>query len=95
MFTMINIGNHSDDTVGAVLININKMLSQHLGADQPNDTDSSEISMEESTNRKRPCDEDLKETYLENTEKKENVENAEEPDSLANKKPRSVDDIYR
>ncbi|KOX77476.1 Putative RNA exonuclease NEF-sp [Melipona quadrifasciata] len=40
--------------------------------DESNDTDSIEVSMEENVKRKRPCDEDLKETFLDNFIKKEN-----------------------
>ncbi|XP_076750664.1 RNA exonuclease 5 isoform X2 [Xylocopa sonorina] len=62
--------------------------------DQSNDTDSSEISMEESTTRKRPYDEDIKKTYLENTVGKECTEDTKEADELANKKPRLSGDEY-
>lgn len=51
--------------------------------------------MEENVKRKRPCDEDLKETFLEHTTKKKNIEGTEESDALANKKPRFVNNnIY-
>lgn len=46
--------------------------------------------MEENVKRKRPCDEDLKETFLEHSTKKKNIEGTEESDTLANKKPRFV-----
>ncbi|CAK9796798.1 RNA exonuclease 5 [Anthophora quadrimaculata] len=62
------------------------------------DTDSSEISTEESSKRKRPCNEDLKETYSEISIKTENADDTytstEESDSLANKKPRLSGDEY-
>mgnify|MGYP004589387173 CR=1 FL=1 len=46
--------------------------------------------MEENVKRKRPCDEDLKETFLNNSIQKESEISTEEPDTLANKKPRFV-----
>ena len=46
--------------------------------------------MEENVKRKRPCDEDLKETFLDNSIKKENEMGTKESDTLANKKPRFV-----
>lgn len=46
--------------------------------------------MEDNVTRKRPCNEDLNETLLEDSTKKENVGNTEESDTLANKKPRFV-----
>lgn len=63
-------------------------------ADQSNDTDNSDVSMEENVKRKRPCDEDLKETFLEHSIKKKNIEGTEESDTLANKKPRLSGDDY-
>ncbi|XP_043508412.1 small RNA degrading nuclease 5 isoform X3 [Frieseomelitta varia] len=62
--------------------------------DESNDTDSNEISMEENVKRKRPCDEDLKETFLDNSIKKENEMDTKESDTLANKKPRLSGDDY-
>nr|XP_012146348.1 PREDICTED: putative RNA exonuclease NEF-sp isoform X3 [Megachile rotundata] len=49
--------------------------------------------MEENCKRKRPCNEDLKETYSEDSSKKD-VEIMEEIDPLANKKPRLSGDEY-
>lgn len=46
--------------------------------------------MEDNITRKRPCNEDLKETLSEDSTKKENVGGIEESDTLANKKPRFV-----
>lgn len=46
--------------------------------------------MEDNVTRKRPCNEDLKETLLEDSTKKENVGGIEESNTLANKKPRFV-----
>ncbi|KOC64497.1 Putative RNA exonuclease NEF-sp [Habropoda laboriosa] len=73
-------------------------LKKTVKADLPNDTDSSEVSIEESSKRKRPCDKDLKETYSEISTKTENAEDiyisTEESDSLANKKPRLSRDEY-
>lgn len=54
-----------------------------------NDTDSSEICVDESSNRKRPCSEDLNETDLESSTEKD-VQITEQSDPLANKKPRFV-----
>ncbi|XP_003705722.1 RNA exonuclease 5 isoform X1 [Megachile rotundata] len=63
-----------------------------IGSDHSDNTDS-EISMEENCKRKRPCNEDLKETYSEDSSKKD-VEIMEEIDPLANKKPRLSGDEY-
>ena len=63
-------------------------------AEQSNDTDSSETCVEAVSKRKRPCTEDLKETYLEESVEKEDTEAAEESDPLANKKPRLSGDEY-
>ncbi|CAL7935248.1 unnamed protein product [Xylocopa violacea] len=69
-------------------------LKKSAEDDKSNDTDSSDISMEESTTRKRPYDEDIKETNLEITAEKECIEDTKEADVLANKKPRLSGDEY-
>ncbi|XP_034189156.1 RNA exonuclease 5 isoform X2 [Osmia lignaria lignaria] len=62
--------------------------------DLSNDIDNNEISMEESYNRKRPCDEDLKGTCSGDSTEKEDGEITEELDPLANKKPRLSGEEY-
>ncbi|KZC04664.1 Putative RNA exonuclease NEF-sp [Dufourea novaeangliae] len=64
-------------------------------AEKSSDTDSSEISMEESSRRKRPCSDHLKETYLEDSTVTVEVKTiTEKSNSLANKKPRLSGDEY-
>nr|XP_033334384.1 uncharacterized exonuclease C637.09 [Megalopta genalis] len=64
-------------------------------AEKSNDTDSSEISIEENSTRKRPCSEDVKVTLLEDSTTKVKVETMGDTSSpLANKKPRLSGDEY-
>ncbi|XP_076657919.1 uncharacterized protein LOC143364766 [Halictus rubicundus] len=63
--------------------------------EKSNDTNNIEISMEESSNRKRPCSVDVKETRLEDSTAQVEVEITEETSNpLANKKPRLSGDEY-
>lgn len=71
-----------------------KKASTEADQSNANDTDNSEVSIEDNVKRKRPCNEDLKETLLEDSTKKENVGGIEESDTLANKKPRLSGDEY-
>ncbi|XP_054013125.1 RNA exonuclease 5 isoform X2 [Hylaeus anthracinus] len=62
--------------------------------DQTNDGDGNEISMDDISTRKRPCCEDPKDSYSENSLKKEDAIINEESNPLANKKPRLSGDEY-
>ncbi|XP_053994905.1 RNA exonuclease 5-like isoform X2 [Hylaeus volcanicus] len=62
--------------------------------DQTNDGDGNEISMDDISTRKRPCCEDPKDSYSENSLKKEDTIINEESNPLANKKPRLSGDEY-
>ncbi|XP_076244024.1 RNA exonuclease 5 [Calliopsis andreniformis] len=91
MAALLEITKLNDKDREAKILALKKAAEE---AEQSNDTDSSETCTEESSKRKRPCNEDLNETYLENSTQ-EDVETNEQSDPLSNKKPRLNEDDYK
>ncbi|CAD1480429.1 unnamed protein product [Heterotrigona itama] len=91
MAALLEITKLNDKDKEAKMLALKKTSTE---LDESNDIDSSEVSMEEIVKRKRPCDENLEETFLNNSVEKENEIDTEESDTLANKKPRLSGDDY-
>ncbi|XP_031846149.1 RNA exonuclease 5 [Nomia melanderi] len=92
MAALLEITKLNDKDREAKLLALKKASKE---AEKSNDSESSGISMEESSKRKRPCSEDVTETYFEDcTTKIEVVTTDEKSNPLANKKPRLSGDEY-